>query len=112
MEEMAVDKRKRIEELIEELNRYSHEYYVLDNPSVSDKDYDIKYDELRKLEEETGIVLPYSPTVRVGDGVLPQFKKYTHKARLWSLDKAQTLGELEDWHRKNLKAVEDYNKIA
>ena len=107
-----MDKRKRIEELIEELNRYSHEYYVLDNPSVSDKDYDIKYDELRKLEEETGIVLPYSPTVRVGDGVLPQFKKYTHKARLWSLDKAQTLGELEDWHRKNLKAVEDYNKIA
>ncbi|NWK09605.1 NAD-dependent DNA ligase LigA [Clostridium cadaveris] len=109
---MAVDKRKRIEELIEELNRYSHEYYVLDNPSVSDKDYDIKYDELRKLEEETGIVLSYSPTVRVGDGVLPQFKKYTHKARLWSLDKAQTLGELEDWHRKNLKAVEDYNKTA
>ena len=107
-----MDKEKRIKELIEELNRYSHEYYVLDNPSVSDKDYDLKYDELRKLEEETGIVLPYSPTVRVGDGVLPQFKKYTHKARLWSLDKAQTLGELNEWHRKNIKAVEDYNRTS
>lgn len=112
MEERAVDKEKRIKELIEELNRYSHEYYVLDNPSVSDKDYDLKYDELRKLEEETGIVLPYSPTVRVGDGVLPQFKKYTHKARLWSLDKAQTLGELQEWHRKNIKAVEEYNRTS
>lgn len=107
-----MDKEKRIKELIEDLNRYSHEYYVLDNPSVSDKDYDVKYDELRKLEEETGTVLPYSPTVRVGDGILPQFKKYTHKARLWSLDKAQTLKELEDWHKKNLKAVEDYNANA
>lgn len=112
MEEIAVDKEKRIKELIEELNRYSHEYYVLDNPSVSDKDYDLKYDELRKLEEETGIVLPYSPTVRVGDGVLPQFKKYTHKARLWSLDKAQTIGELQEWHRKNIKAVEEYNRTS
>ena len=46
-----MDKNKRIEELVNELNRYSYEYYTLDAPSVSDKDYDKKYDELRMLEE-------------------------------------------------------------
>lgn len=107
-----MDKEKRIKELVEELNRYSHEYYVLDNPSVSDKDYDKKYDELKKLEKETGMVLPYSPTVRVGDKVLPQFNKYTHKARLWSLDKAQTLEELKEWHNRNKRVIEDYNRTA
>ena len=83
-----------MEELAQELNKYSYEYYVLNNPSVSDKEYDLKYDELSKLEKETGVVLPYSPTLRVGDVVLPEFQKYTHKARLWSLDKAQTIEEL------------------
>lgn len=107
-----MDKEKRIKELVEKLNRYSHEYYVLDNPSVSDKDYDKKYDELKKLEKETGMVLPYSPTVRVGDKVLPQFNKYTHKARLWSLDKAQTLEELKEWHNRNKRVIEDYNRTA
>lgn len=107
-----MDKEKRIKELVEELNRYSHEYYVLDNPSVSDKDYDKKYDELKRLEKETGMVLPYSPTVRVGDKVLPQFNKYTHKARLWSLDKAQTLEELKEWHNRNKRVIEDYNRTA
>ena len=52
-----MDKKKRIEELVEELNRYSYEYYTLDNPSVTDREYDEKYDELRKLEEETKYVL-------------------------------------------------------
>ena len=46
------DKLKRMEELAQELNKYSYEYYVLNNPSVSDKEYDLKYDELRKLEKK------------------------------------------------------------
>lgn len=103
------DKVTRIKELIEELNKYAHEYYVLDNPSVSDKEYDKKYDELTKLEKETGIVLPYSPTQRVGDGVLAEFQKYTHKGRLWSLDKAQDIQEIREWHIRNKKAVDEYN---
>ena len=49
-----MDKKIRVEELVELLNKYAYEYYSLDNPSVSDKEYDIKYDELRALEEETG----------------------------------------------------------
>lgn len=104
-----MDKKVRIEELVELLNKYAYEYYSLDNPSVSDKEYDSKYDELRVLEEETGYVLPYSPTQRVGDVVLQGFNKYTHKARLWSLDKAQSFEEIKDWHNKNVKFVNETN---
>lgn len=47
----------RMRELVDILNKYAHEYYVLDNPTVSDKEYDEKYDELVKLEKQTGTVL-------------------------------------------------------
>ncbi|WMJ79580.1 NAD-dependent DNA ligase LigA [Clostridium sp. MB40-C1] len=103
------DIRQEIEELVKELNRYAHEYYTLDNPSISDKEYDKKYDELVKMEKETGIILPYSPTQRVGDVVLSQFNKYIHKGKLWSLGKAQSIQEIIEWHNRNLKAVNDYN---
>lgn len=102
-----MDNKKRIEELVEELNRYSYEYYSLDNPTVTDKEYDKKYDELKKLEIEEGYVLPYSPTLRVGDVVLEGFNKYTHKAPLWSMDKAQTIEELKEWHNRNIKFVNE-----
>lgn len=107
-----MDKKKRIEELVEELNKYAYEYYVLGNSSVTDKDYDKKYYELVDLEKETGYKLPYSPTQRVGDVILPEFKKYTHKARLWSLDKAQTLDEIREWHNRNVKFIEEYNRTS
>ena len=105
-----MENRERIEELIGLLNKWAHEYYVLDNISVSDKEYDKAYDELVRLEKETGIVMPYSPTQRVGDTTLSAFKKYGHKAKLWSLDKAQRIEELKDWHNRNLKAIEEYNR--
>ncbi|EJT6171794.1 NAD-dependent DNA ligase LigA [Clostridium perfringens] len=107
-----MDKKKLIEELVEELNKYAYEYYVLGNSSVTDKDYDKKYYELVDLEKETGYKLPYSPTQRVGDVILPEFKKYTHKARLWSLDKAQTLEEIREWHNRNVKFIEEYNRTS
>ncbi|MGL5353994.1 MAG: NAD-dependent DNA ligase LigA, partial [Clostridium sp.] len=104
-----VDRIEEIKLLVEELNKYSHEYYSLDNPTVTDKEYDEKYDKLVSLEKETGHVLPYSPTLRVGDRVLEGFNKYTHKARLWSLDKAQTMDEIKSWHNRNVKFVNDMN---
>lgn len=106
---MSSSKRERMLELIEELNRYSYEYYTLDNPSVSDKEYDKKYDELKALEKELSEIIPYSPTLRVGDVVLDEFKKYKHRAPLWSLDKAQSIGDIVDWHNRNLKAIKEYN---
>ena len=104
-----MDKSVRIKELVAKLNQYAYEYYTLDNPSVSDVEYDRLYDELRALEQETGLVLPDSPTQRVGDVILTGFKKHTHKARLWSLDKAQSYGELAAWEQRLLKAREEYN---
>ncbi|SHJ70063.1 DNA ligase (NAD+) [Clostridium cavendishii DSM 21758] len=106
-----MDKIKRIEELVKNLNEYAYEYYVLSNIKVSDKEYDELYYELVSLEKETNYILPYSPTQRVGDIVLPEFKKYTHKAKLWSLDKAQTVEELTEWHNRNVKFVNEYNKV-
>lgn len=96
-------------EIVEELNKYSYEYYVLDLPSISDIEYDKKYDELRALERELEEILPHSPTQRIGDVVLPEFKKHYHRAPLWSLDKAQNLNDLKEWHKKNIRAIEEYN---
>lgn len=84
----------RMQELCEILNRWAREYYVEDAPSVSDAQYDKLYDELRELERETGIVLPESPTKRVGGEPVKGFERHTHIARLYSLDKAVTEDEL------------------
>lgn len=99
----------KIENLVEELNRYSKEYYTFDNPSISDTKYDEKYDLLQRLEKETGIIFPYSPTQRVGDVVLKGFQKHKHKAKLWSLDKVKTIENLKKWHESNVKFINNYN---
>ncbi len=105
-----MDNKERMEQLATDLNKYAYEYYVLGNPSIADKDYDEKYYELVELEKQEGVILPYSPTQRVGDVVLPEFNKYVHKGRLWSLDKAQISTELQDWHNRNVKFITEYNK--
>lgn len=95
----------RMRELVELLNKYAYEYYVLDAPTVSDAEYDKLYDELKALEEELLFVLPDSPTKRVGAGPLKEFKPYTHKERLYSLDKAQSAEELKAFFVRVEKAV-------
>ncbi|GAA0789172.1 NAD-dependent DNA ligase LigA [Hathewaya limosa] len=107
-----MDLNNKIEEmknLVDKLNQYAKEYYVLDNPSVSDAEYDKLYDKLVELEKETKETLPYSPTQRIGDKVLSKFEKHTHLAPLWSLDKSQTIEGLKEWHNRNLKAIREYN---
>ena len=84
----------KMRELVDILNKYAYEYYVLDNPTVSDGEYDKLYDELKKLEECEGVVLFDSPTKRVGGEPVSAFKKHTHLQRLYSLDKATTEEEL------------------
>ncbi len=84
----------RMSELVRVLNKYANEYYVLDAPTVSDKQYDELYDELRALEAETGEVLFDSPTRRVGGEPVSAFEKHKHIARLYSLDKATSAEEL------------------
>ena len=85
----------RQRELTDILNKWAYEYYVLDAPTVSDKEYDAFYDELKKLEAESGEVYPDSPTRRVGGEPLKAFDRHNHIARLYSLDKSVTDEELQ-----------------
>ena len=81
----------RVRELIDTLNKWAYEYYVLDNPSVPDREYDRLYDELREIEESTGKVEFDSPTRRVGGEPIDKFDKPAHIHRLYSLDKLYSL---------------------
>ncbi len=94
-------------ELVDKLNRWAHEYYVLDDPSVPDSEYDRYYDELKELEERTGTVLPDSPTRRVGGEPLKAFSRHAHISRLYSLDKAVTSEELDSFFTRVKKVVPD-----
>lgn len=102
-------KYNRMLELVEELNKHSYNYYALDNATISDAEYDRLYDELKALEEELGKSIPHSPTQRIGDITLVEFKKHYHKAPLWSLDKSQSIEGIKEWHKRNLKAIKEYN---
>ena len=97
----------RMRELVDRLNETAYQYYTLDNPTISDKEWDALYDELVRLETETGERLPDSPTRRVGGAVLEAFEPHTHIARLWSMGKAQSIEALEDWARRAEKLRED-----
>lgn len=88
---------ERIKELVEKINELNYHYYTLDKPLISDKEYDKLYDELKELEKQTGIILQNSPTQRVGDVILDKFVKHQHLGRLYSLDKAQSFSEIEEW---------------
>ncbi|MGI5884393.1 MAG: NAD-dependent DNA ligase LigA [Candidatus Spyradocola sp.] len=88
---------ERMRALVDELNRHAYRYYVLDDPTISDREYDVLFDELVELEKQTGIRLPDSPTRRVGGEPLKEFVPHRHLARLWSLDKSQTTQGLRDW---------------
>ena len=85
----------RLDYLIKTLNQWAYEYYVLDNPSVDDREYDKLYDELRRLEEESGEVRFDSPTRRVGGEPLKGFNRHRHISRLYSLDKSVSFDELD-----------------
>lgn len=86
--------------LKDRLNELAYRYYVLDDPAVSDAEYDALYDKLVALEKSTGVVLPDSPTRRVGGKPLSKFEQVRHLGRLYSLDKCKTRGELGAWMDK------------
>ena len=86
--------------LKDRLNELAYRYYVLDDPAVSDAEYDALYDKLVSLEKSTGVVLPDSPTRRVGGKPLSKFEQVRHLGRLYSLDKCKTREELGAWMDK------------
>ena len=99
---------KQAEKLRKELNRHNHLYYVLDQPEISDGQYDIIIRELRKLEEENPeLVTPDSPTQRVGDQPAEGFDQAEHPVPLLSLGNAFDDEELLAWHRRTTDLLED-----
>ena len=89
---------QRIEQLKEQLNRWSHEYYVEDKPTATDAEYDKAYHELLALEKEhPEFVTADSPTQRVGGEVLEQFQKVTHTNPMLSLSNAFSKEDLEEF---------------
>ena len=90
----------KIKYLRDELNRYSYNYYVLDNPLISDFEYDKLYDELKELElAHPELITPDSPTQRVG-GISTGFEEVKHKYRLYSLDNTYSYDELKKWYER------------
>ena len=91
----------RAEEITKLLEKYNYEYYVLDNPSVSDAEYDRLMQELIKIEtEHPELKSPLSPTQRVGGAVQDEFKKITHKRMMLSLANAFNDTDLRDFDKK------------
>ncbi len=101
---------KKMEDLIEKLNLYNYHYYTLDDPIVEDSEYDEVYYELKKLEEDNDLVLPNSPTTRVGGEILEKFEKHRHLSRLYSMDKAQNYRELMLWDERNRRSLASNNE--
>ena len=91
------DKRKLIEEKVAFLNKAAKAYYQENRELITNQEYDSLYDELEKLEKETGIVLSSSPTVNVGYEVLSGLPKERHPSPMLSLDKTKEIDALRGW---------------
>ena len=87
----------REKELVKIINYHNYNYYSLDNPTISDAEWDKLYDELLSLEKKTGVIFPDSPSQRVGGEILPEFKKYKHEITLYSLEKCNEYEKLQSW---------------
>jgi DNA ligase (NAD+) len=92
---------KKLEALREKIRRHEYRYYVLDDPEISDADFDKLMNELKRLEaEHPALVTPDSPTQRVGGKPREGFVKAKHSSPMLSLDNAYTEEELRDWERR------------
>ena len=100
------DAKKQIDELVETLNYHSHRYYVLDNPEISDYDYDMMQNKLKELEAEfPQFIRNDSPTQRVGGEAVSTFEKVTHKVQMGSLSDVFSFSQVEDFVNKTNENV-------
>ena len=99
---------QKIEELREELHQHNYNYYILDEPSISDFEFDLKLKELQDLElAHPEFYDANSPSLRVGGGVTKNFPTEQHQFRMYSLDNSYDFNDLEDWENRILKTVEN-----
>ncbi|MBL6656458.1 MAG: NAD-dependent DNA ligase LigA [Flavobacteriaceae bacterium] len=100
--------REEIQELRKEIQIHNHKYYILDQPEISDYEFDLKLKRLEELERlHPELYDEYSPTVRVGGSVTKNFENKNHPNRMYSLDNAYSYEELETWYRRCLNAIRD-----
>lgn len=106
--------KQRIAELIKEINYHNRRYYVLDKPLISDAHYDVLYRELVKLEKlYSDLILPDSPSKRVGDKVSGDFKKVEHDKRRMSLEDAFSVSELKEFEDRIKKLTnKNFNYVC
>ena len=98
---------QRIEELREELHQHNYNYYVLDEPTISDFEFDAKLKELQELEAaHPEFYDPNSPTLRVGGEITKNFPTVQHQFRMYSLDNSYDFNDLQDWHTRISKILE------
>src|SRR5258706_13312630 len=97
---------KRAAELRDVLTYHLYRYHVLDDPEISDAEYDTLYDELARLEEANPeLVTPDSPTQRVGAPPSEKFQKVEHPSPMGSLEKVTTDEAVEKWHQDVVKRL-------
>ena len=92
---------QRIHYLVEYLNKCADEYYNGNSPSLSDAQYDALFDELTVLEQETGVILPNSPTQRAGFEAMSELQKVEHSIPLLSLAKTKDVKDVFEMLRQN-----------
>lgn len=110
MKKIPEETKKEIRNLVNELNYHCHRYYVLDSPVITDREYDRLYRQLKDFEQETGLILPESPTQRVGAPPLEKFVKVKHTEPMLSLDNAFSFDEVREFDqrvKRFLKSDED-----
>ena len=99
---------QKIEELREELHQYNYNYYILDDPSVSDFEFDAKLKELQDLEaQHPEFFDANSPTLRVGGGITKNFPTVQHQFRMYSLDNSYDFDDLENWEKRIIKTIDE-----
>lgn len=99
------DIRLEVEMLARDLNYHNYRYYVLDSPEISDAEYDRLFRRLKDLEEKYGLVLPDSPTQRVGAPALERFEKVKHTEPMLSLDNAFSNDEVREFDKRTRKLL-------
>ncbi|MCT4593236.1 MAG: NAD-dependent DNA ligase LigA [Anaeromicrobium sp.] len=100
--------KKKIDELISEINEHNHRYYVLDSPEISDYDYDMMLNELIELEEKFPHLKKVdSPTERVGGKALESFNQVIHSVPMLSLGNSYNKEDLRDFHSRVKKVISD-----
>lgn len=99
---------QKIEALREELHQHNYNYYILDEPTISDYDFDAKLKELQELEaSHPEFYDPNSPSLRVGGGITKNFPTVKHQFRMYSLDNSYDFNDLQDWENRILKTIQN-----